>query len=120
VRPIENYKKLLNGSHFVVREAVSGSHLVLPSSGSNSQMNTTVISGSHSYGTNLYKWVLLKIKKNLLGGSHFVLRAVVSVSHLVLPSSGSHTQMNSTVICGSDSNGTNFYSWVLWKIIKTY
>jgi hypothetical protein len=57
-----------------------------------------------------YRLALLKIIKTI--GSHFVVREVVSGSHLVMPNSGSHTQMNSTVIL-SDSNGTNFCTWVL-------
>jgi hypothetical protein len=85
---MKNYKNLLSGSHYVRREIVSGSQLLLHYNGSNSQMNETVISVSHSNGTNFYKWVLWKIFENLLNGSHIV-RRDVSGSQLLLYSSGS-------------------------------
>ena len=52
---------LLNGSHFVIHEIISGSHLLIRYSGSIYLMSRTVKSGSHSNGTSFYKWVLWKI-----------------------------------------------------------
>ena len=63
--------------------------------------------GSNSNGTNFYKWVLWRIIKNLLYGSHFVIRVDVIGSQLLLRSSRSIYLMNRTVRNGSDSNGTN-------------
>ena len=42
----------------------------------------------------------------------------LSGSQLLLHCRGSIALMNSTVINGSHSNVTNFYKWVLWKIIN--
>ena len=61
VGAMENYRYLLNGSHFVIREIISGSQLLLRCSGSIYVMSRTVKSGSHSNGTGFYKWVLWKI-----------------------------------------------------------
>ena len=91
--PMENYKNLLTGSHFL-RLDVSGSQLRLHCSGSISLINSTVISGCHSNGTKFYKWVVCKIK-NLLSGSNFVRREVISGSQLLLHCSGCISLMNS-------------------------
>ena len=83
---MENYKNLLSGSHFVLREIVSGSQLLLHCSGSISLMNITVNSASHSNGRNFYVDPMRKYKN--LSGSHSVRRDVTS---------GSQQLMNCTV-----------------------
>ena len=56
--------------------------------------------------------------KNLLSGSHFVKRDIVSGSELFVHCSGSISLINSTVKSGSHSIGRNFYKWVVRKTIK--
>ena len=113
---MENYKNLISGFHFVVRYNVSGSELLVHCSGSFSQMNSTMQSGSNFNETSLYKCVLWKIIKTYKG-PHFSVRNYVSGSEFLMRCSGSVSQMKSTDKSGSHSNGNCSYKWVLWEII---
>ena len=84
---MENYKKLLSGSHFVVRNFVSGSQF---------QWDEFLYVGP------------MENYKNLLSGSHFVKRVVVNGSQLLLPCSRSISQMYSTVKSGSQFQWEEF------------
>jgi hypothetical protein len=89
-------------------------------SGSILLMNRTVKSGSHPSRTKFYRWVLWKIIKKLIKRVPFRNALCLRGSKLLLHCSAPISQTNSRLKSGSHSNGTNFYKWVLWKIIKTY